>query len=294
MFDNNENFNKFKNKDNDITLRYEKNEKKPLIFNLIDLLKVVTKTNDLEQEKLDLLAEKKFRNSINLTKELNEWYKEEEIKIAEGILEELFKNYSRIKKLSNNELLSAIDYALSEIYQKKITQKQIAERHNISVYKLREARTSIAPFILIKFFYKLFLSDEEINSNKEKTYIFKVNSNYFKNYWSKLELLESQTLDVLHEVIQQIMEFNNYFKDHLYSFFMSGKIWDSDTQYSVPSEYQEYCSAKKTTSPLKELNLGYTQRFLYLYDFGECLKYTITVIGIGIYHKNKKYPYIVQ
>lgn len=272
----------------------EKKEDKPLIMLYLRLMKDMRWELNVEKQELEEKEKQNFKNSINLTKELSEWCNSEEIKTAKFILENLFENYSNIKNLSKSELLGAIDYSLSEMAKKTLTQQKIAKRHKISVYKLRKARLLIAPYIPINFFYNIFLSNEEINSNKEKTFIFKVNSNYFKNYWCKLELLESQTLDDLHDTIQRVMEFDNYFEDHLYSFFMSGKEWDCDTEYCGPAEYQEYNETKKTTITLKELNLGYKQKFLYLYDYGDQLKYIITVIGVGIYDKKKKYPYHIM
>jgi len=240
----------------------KKKEDMSLIMLSLTLLKDMREEFNAEKQELEEQEKQNFKNSINLTKDLSEWCNSEEIKTAKFILENFSENYSNIKNLSKSELLGAIDYSLSEMAKKTLTQKQIAKRHKISVYKLRKARSLIAPYIPINFFYKLFLSNEEISSNREKTFIFKVNSNYFKNYWCKLELLESQTLDYLHDTIQRVMEFNYYFEDHLNSFFMSGKEWDSDTEYCGPAEYQEYKDTKKTTIALKELNLGYKQKFL--------------------------------
>lgn len=64
-----------------------------------------------------------------------------------------------------------------------------------------------------------------------KTYTFKVSPVSLEDCWRKIEMTDDQTLETLHNAIQQAFDFDN---DHLYSFFMSGKAWDAETQYSLP------------------------------------------------------------
>lgn len=66
-----------------------------------------------------------------------------------------------------------------------------------------------------------------------KTYIFEVTLPDFPNVSRKIEMREDQTLAILHEAIQDAYDFDD---DHMYSFFMSGKAWDSKTEYSLPDE----------------------------------------------------------
>jgi hypothetical protein len=64
-----------------------------------------------------------------------------------------------------------------------------------------------------------------------KTYTFHVSLPGFGRVWRKLELPGEATLADLHIAIQDAYDFD---RDHLYSFFMSGKAWDSATEYSLP------------------------------------------------------------
>ena len=64
-----------------------------------------------------------------------------------------------------------------------------------------------------------------------KSYTFKVSLPGPQQCWRKIEMADHQTLEELHLAIQNAFEFDN---DHLYSFFMSGKAWDSKTEYSLP------------------------------------------------------------
>jgi hypothetical protein len=63
------------------------------------------------------------------------------------------------------------------------------------------------------------------------TYTFHVSLPDHGRVWRKLELPAESTLEDLHLAIQNAYEFDN---DHLYSFFMSGRAWDADSEYSMP------------------------------------------------------------
>lgn len=64
-----------------------------------------------------------------------------------------------------------------------------------------------------------------------KTYTFHVSIPGTGRVWRKIEMGADQTLAQLHLAIQDAFDFDN---DHLYSFFMSGRAWDKDTEYSLP------------------------------------------------------------
>jgi hypothetical protein len=64
-----------------------------------------------------------------------------------------------------------------------------------------------------------------------KTYTFHVTIPGYGRMWRKVELAAGQTLEDLHFAIQNAFDFD---ADHLYSFFMSGKAWDTDSEYTLP------------------------------------------------------------
>lgn len=64
-----------------------------------------------------------------------------------------------------------------------------------------------------------------------KTYTFHVSLPGFGRVWRKIEITAEQTLEDLHFAIQQAYDWD---ADHLYSFFMSGKAWDQETEYLLP------------------------------------------------------------
>jgi hypothetical protein len=70
-----------------------------------------------------------------------------------------------------------------------------------------------------------------IQGDSMKTYTFHVSLPDHGRVWRKLELPAEATLENLHLAIQDAYDFD---ADHLYSFFMSGKAWDSATEYTLP------------------------------------------------------------
>ncbi len=64
-----------------------------------------------------------------------------------------------------------------------------------------------------------------------KSYTFHVSLPGTGRTWRKIELRADQTLHDLHMAIQHTFEWDN---DHLYAFYMSGKAWDSDSEYRLP------------------------------------------------------------
>lgn len=64
-----------------------------------------------------------------------------------------------------------------------------------------------------------------------KTYVVHTSVPGTGRRWRKIELRADQTLAELHLAIQRAFKFDN---DHLYSFFMSGKAWDSESEYNLP------------------------------------------------------------
>lgn len=67
-----------------------------------------------------------------------------------------------------------------------------------------------------------------------KSYIFHVSLRGTGRTWRKIELRANQTLHDLHMAIQSAFNWSN---DHLYAFYMSGKAWDLNSEYSLPEGY---------------------------------------------------------
>jgi hypothetical protein len=103
-----------------------------------------------------------------------------------------------------------------------------------------------------------------------RIYTFKVKLYRKRGSVKHIQLKGSDTLDDLHKAI-----FNTYDLEpgHLYSFFLSNKAWDSKTEYSHPKGSAR--SAAKAV--LSRLALEPNKKFMYLYDYGDEIKFEIQV-----------------
>ena len=142
-----------------------------------------------------------------------------------------------------------------------------------------------------------------------RTFTFKVKMSHDKRVWRKVEVLGSQTLDDLHKVIQEAYGFD---ADHLYSYFMSGRVWDhSDFEYHHPDAAPQTPIEKRmrvsasgirgsypglrlpaTKMSIESLNLAPKQRFLYLFDYGDEWQFEVEFVEEGV-SEGGRYPRIL-
>lgn len=102
---------------------------------------------------------------------------------------------------------------------------------------------------------KPFMQSEIICGNV--TYILKVE---FGRCMRKIRISGKATLEELHEAIQRTVDFDN---DHMYCFTIGlGRV--------KRSYYHPYCEGEEYLSYEK-------MKFEYLFDFGDCWKFDITV-----------------
>ena len=125
-------------------------------------------------------------------------------------------------------------------------------------------------------------------SRPGKTHLFKVQLRWMPEVWRTIEVREDQTLHQFHRAIQRAF---NWDDDHLYSFFLSGKAWDKNTEYASPYAEQGRSSVK---AGLGSLGLRSGQRFLYLFDYGDQLEHEVEVLGSDDCGDGVRYPHIVE
>lgn len=127
--------------------------------------------------------------------------------------------------------------------------------------------------------------------NPNQTIVFKVAFKHRKGTWRKIELKATDTLEDLHDAIQDAIEWDN---DHLYSFFMDNKFKnrDFDAEYTSPHEPE----GRKTADEASVGIFGFSkcQKFAYLFDFGDMHKFEIEVLDFGNVDTKKKYPLILE
>jgi tetratricopeptide (TPR) repeat protein len=122
-----------------------------------------------------------------------------------------------------------------------------------------------------------------------KTIIFKVTSWSNFGLWRRIECTHSQTLGDLHQAIQSAFELDN---DHLYSFFLNNQAWDLWFDYGGPGTNRVRYHA--VDAVLGDLPLKINKRFLYLFDFGDELRYEVKVVGEGLVDSTLSYPRLID
>ena len=99
------------------------------------------------------------------------------------------------------------------------------------------------------------------------------------------EMPGRETLFDLHWIIQKAFDWDN---DHLYSFYLSNKLYDRETEYSGTPDgdylesnfFYEKPAKPAAATELRDLNLLTGQEFLYLFDYGDTLIHGVRVESI--------------
>jgi len=88
--------------------------------------------------------------------------------------------------------------------------------------------------------------------------------------WRRVLVPENATLFSLHEIIQQVMGWQDY---HLHAFTIAGQIYGSPED----DEYDDFGTKNETRYRLSKLGLREKAKFSYEYDFGDSWEHTILV-----------------
>lgn len=117
------------------------------------------------------------------------------------------------------------------------------------------------------------------------TYVFKVSLK--KSVWWRIELSSDHMLLDLHNSIQNAYHFDD---DHLYSFFMDGKLWS----------YEKFTSPYDDEGPhvdevrIGELGLSVGQNILYLFDYGDMWRFRVELEEIRTEGSKPGEPKIIE
>lgn len=130
---------------------------------------------------------------------------------------------------------------------------------------------------------------KETITDSKLAYSFKVKHLFQKRSWKSFELKGTQTLDDLANTI-----INNFDLDpgHLYSFFMNNKAWDPD--YEITSPYSAESKEVTTKYKVHKLKLYEKQKFLFLYDFGDDIRFEVEFIEAQEADKSVIYPRLIN
>ena len=122
----------------------------------------------------------------------------------------------------------------------------------------------------------------------DKEYLFKVALQWRPGTWRTIALRGNQTLEDLHDAIQDAFGWDN---DHLYAFYMSGKAYDDATEYGDPRGESD---AYADEAAIGALGLRPNKRFLYVFDFGDDLRHEIRLVSTAQASPERDYPVIVE
>jgi tetratricopeptide (TPR) repeat protein len=120
------------------------------------------------------------------------------------------------------------------------------------------------------------------------TFHFRVFPEGSPTIWRIMELKETQTLQDLHKTIYQSFGLKG---KHLYAFHLSGKRWDSDTEFGGPASG---APKKAIKAELGKLKLEKGNTFLYVYNFVREIWFLVECLENQIALPKVVYPRILE
>jgi len=134
----------------------------------------------------------------------------------------------------------------------------------------------------------------------QEIYVFKVKLGYDKRVWREIGIRGSQTLHDLNLAIVDAFDFYDW---HLYSFFMSGRAWDSSTEFVSPDYFLDLGSWEPVGDEkrradevlISSLELEPKQKFLYLFDYGDDWRFEVQFLEqVASEEEGVDYPRITK
>jgi hypothetical protein len=106
-----------------------------------------------------------------------------------------------------------------------------------------------------------------------------------ESIWREVELRGNQNLVDLAEAILNAFGFDN---DHLWSFFLSGRAWDSSTEYTYMPE-----DRGRPAERLRVRDAPAGREFLFLFDYGDEWRFGVRLARTGELEPGAAYPRVV-
>jgi hypothetical protein len=127
-------------------------------------------------------------------------------------------------------------------------------------------------------------------------YIFRVSFRRRMGLYRTISIGANQTLEDLHYAIQAAFDWD---ADHLYSFFLSCKRWDRDTEYALMdddfrADYDLPLSRDTRKAKIRGLQLEVGSRMLYLFDYGDNHEFIVELVSKGKQAVNNELPAIID
>ena len=119
--------------------------------------------------------------------------------------------------------------------------------------------------------------------------LFKVSLMRDLSSYRTIAMQSERTLEDLHFAIQKAFDWD---ADHLYSFFMNGKL--HDWRYAFACPYQEDEPPFANEAIIGDLGLPKKHKFLYLFDYGDDHEFGVELVGIQEKAGRGRYPRVVE
>ena len=120
---------------------------------------------------------------------------------------------------------------------------------------------------------------------------FKVSLRDNPDIWRIIEIKENQMLSSLHKAIFKAFD---RFEEHQYSFFLSNKPYDKESEYTSPGLDADGTGKLAARIRIDSLALYGGPKFLYLFDYGDEWWHEIELISVTKRVPRGSYPRVVK
>ena len=128
-------------------------------------------------------------------------------------------------------------------------------------------------------------------SNVHFIHRFKVSLRDRPDIWRIIEIKENQMLSSLHQAIFKAFD---RFDEHQYSFFLSNKPYDRESQYISPGLDTDGTGKLATRIRIDSIALYGGPKFLYLFDYGDEWWHEVELIDVTEKVTRANYPRVVK
>jgi hypothetical protein len=132
--------------------------------------------------------------------------------------------------------------------------------------------------LFFRRFYDLTISGKcERSDFMEKSLVLSVSAR--PGCYRHIQISEGATLLKLSSAI---LNFFDFFDDHLHSFFMSNHAWDQDSEYACPGGDLpgDRVRGSSDKAKLSKFQLSKGDKFLYIFDYGDEWRFQIRVLRV--------------
>lgn len=121
-----------------------------------------------------------------------------------------------------------------------------------------------------------------------RTFVLRVSLEDVPGVWRVIELTAKHTLHHLHTSLKRAFGVR---RDNLYSFYLSGKPWDTDTEYGGPGTST---SRKANKAEIGKLGLEKGRAFLYINDFERERWFGVELMDEKLEVPKTTYPQVIE